>query len=376
MAISELNAIMQIPDFKRYVKEVEIHYLLAELYSLTQQWKKEIEEYRIILTFVPDDVKANYRLGQTYFKQKNYSEAKNTLMRAVNNDPKLTDCYLPLGVSCYHVSDYDNSEIFLLKAVENAHNNPEANYYLGLIFKGKKDYDSAIKAFENAQKDSSLYRKSIMKIAEIYYDTANFDKAISVLETGLSSLKPREEESLEYRYLLAESFEMDNKIQEAVYHWQKVQQEHPNYRSTEIKLEEYKILLSDENLKKIFTSSLEVLQPILAEIIAKLFFNIISKSFISANEILFKAYHTKRINEPPVLILFNRTSREITENQIMKFSDMIVQDKCKMGIYITTSRFSIKAKHISDSKNVELHDKEFIIKTLEKISGKKVKKGN
>ncbi len=376
MSISELNGILQTPDFSRYVEELKIHYQLADLYHETQQWKKEIEEFKKILSFKPDDINANHRLGLSYYKQKRYKDAKDNLLRALNSDPTLDDAYLPLGISCYKVSDYSNSEHYLLKAIERTHKNEEAHYFLGLILKGKKDYDNAILSFEHSKTDTSLYRKSLMKIGEIYFETANYDDAIQTLEDGLSSLKPRDEESLQYRYLLAECYEMNNKIQEAVHHWEKIESEQPNFRSTQMKLEEYKALLEDTYMKQIFTSSLERLQPLLGEIIARLSYNIITKNFISKNQVYFKVFHTKRINEPPIIILFNRSTREIAETEIVQFSRILNEEKCKSGIYITTSRFGLKATAAAASKSIELYGKEFLSKTIEKIKGKAAKKGS
>lgn len=373
LSIAEFNSIMQIPEFDRSIDELKIHYHLADLYHETKQWKKEIEEYRIILGFNPDDINANYRIGLSLYKQKNYRDAKDTLLKAVSMDPSLFDCFLPLGISCYFTSDYDNSEKFLLRAIETPLKNQEAHYYLGLIFKGKKDYDNAILSFERAKTDSMLYRKSLMKIAEIYYDTANYDKAIEILEQGLNSLKAREEESLEYRYLLAECYELDNKVQEALHHWEMIEKEHPNYRSTQLKIDEYRALLENQYMKKFFTSSLEETQPLIAEVIARLNYNIISKSFISKNKVYYKVYHTKRINEPPILIFFNRSTSEISEGDIQQFIRIIAEEKCKEGIYLTTSRYGLKAKSVAAAKNIELYSKEYLIGTLEKIRGKQKK---
>ncbi|HRX14885.1 MAG: tetratricopeptide repeat protein [Spirochaetes bacterium] len=376
LAISEFNAILQTPDFSRHVNELKIHYELAELYNSTKAWKKEIDEYKIILTFNPDDINANHRLGLSYYKQNRYKDAKDALMRAINSDPSLDDCYLPLGISCYQIADYNNAENFLLKAIERPYKQEEAHYYLGLILKGKKDYDNAIISFERSKTDSKLFRKSLMRIGEIYFETANYDQAITTLETGLSSLKPRDEESIEFRYLLAESYEMDNKVQEAVHHWEKIQSEQPNYRSTQIKLDEYKALLEDVYMKQIFTSSFDALQPLLGEIIARLNYNIISKTFLNKNQAYYKVYHTKRINEPPILIFFARSTHEISENDINFFSRLLRDEKCKSGIYITTSRYGLKAKSAATAKSIELYAKDFLSKSIEKIKGKAKVKGS
>jgi tetratricopeptide (TPR) repeat protein len=373
LAIAEFNAILQLPDFGKFVSELEIHRLLAELYNLTQQWQKEVESYKMILSFNPDDVQANYRVGMTYFKQSRHKECRDTLMRAVAKDPSLVDCFLPLGISCYHLAEYTNAEEFLLKSIERPNQSgiEEGYYFLGLIYKGKRDFDAAIKMFEAAKRDKKLFIKALYKVGEIYYETENFDQAITALESGLGSLKVRDEDSLAYRYLLAECYEMENKVQEAVHHWDKIQSEHPNYRSTQMKLDDYKTIISDESMKSIFSATIDELQPILAEVVSRLNFNIIHKTILSSSQIVYKAYNTKRINDPPILIYFIRTTREIPESSIARFHGMITEEKCKTGIFITTSRYSPKAKTSAQAKSIEIYDREIIIKSIGGKLGRK-----
>ncbi|HEY1405416.1 MAG TPA: restriction endonuclease, partial [Spirochaetota bacterium] len=177
----------------------------------------------------------------------------------------------------------------------------------------------------------------------------------------------REDDSIAYRYLLAECYEMENLIKEAVHHWEKIEAEKPNYRNTQAKLTDYKAIMGDEVMKGIFTSSLDSLHPLIAEIIARLNFNIITKKTINPNQLVYKAYNIKRINDPPLLIFFDRTTREVPENSISRFEELLKIDKCKTGIYIATSRFSMKAKSSAASALIELLDKDFVAATIAKI---------
>jgi len=86
---------------------------------------------------------------------------------------------------------------------------------------------------------------------------------------------------------------------------------------------------------------------------------------------MYKCFSVKRINEPPVLINFIRTTRDITEGQINTFYQRMLEEKCKSGIYITTSKFSINAKSQAANKMIEIMDGRFLQKTMEKIKGKK-----
>lgn len=367
MAISELNGIMTIADYKRHVKELDIHYNLAFLYHETKNWQKEIEEYKIILNFNSDDIKANHRLGHAFYKQKNYKKASDHLGKAVFLDPDLNDCYAPLGISCYFISDYSKAEQYLLKALSLTKDSSEVEFYLGNIYKMKKDYENALGMFDLSKRNKSFYIESLHKMGEIHFETGSFDVAVDILEQGLSSLKKNDDESHAYRYLLAECYELENKIDEALHHWEKIAQENPDYRSVRMKIESYTEITENKHMMVLFQKSLEELQPLISEMISNLQYNIISKEKISANEYVYRAYNIKRINDPPVLIAFERTTREITEGQILDFYKLVNDEKCKTGIYITTSKFSLRAKSAAASKNLELFSGEYVTRLVEKI---------
>ncbi len=374
LAIAELNTILTLPEFQKHVNEVDIHYRLAELYSLTQQWQKEIEEYKIILTFNPEDIHANHRVGHALYNKKRYKEARDYLAKAYESDPTKTDSLLPLGISCFNLNEFDKAEYYLLRAMENSPTNMEAPYFLGTIFKGKKDFENAIRMLETSKKESKYYLMSLFKLGEIYFENDHHDKAISILEEGIGRLKGDDDDALAYRYLLAECYELENKIKEAMYHWEQIARKNPNYRSTRLKIEDYSNILNNENLKMVFTSSLEDLQPMIVELISGLNYNIVSRKEITHNEYEYKAFNIKRINEPPILVHFVRTTREITEGQLNDFQKRINLEKCKSGIFITTSKYSTKAKAAASTKSIELYDAGYISKAMEKIRAKVQKK--
>jgi tetratricopeptide (TPR) repeat protein len=371
LAISELNSILSITDFKKHIREIDIHYRLAELYNLTQNWPKEIEEYRIILTFNSDDIKANHRVGHSYYRQKNYRKAREHLLKAISLDDRLEDILLPLGISSFQISDFARAEEFLLKSLRVTGDNTEAQFFLGSIYKMKKDYDNAVIMLEGSRENSSYYLQSVYRLGEIYYENNDHKKGIEILEQGLKLLDEKSGIMDEYRYLLAECYEQENRIADAVAIWEEIAAVNPNFRSTTHKLRSYKEIIRDTSLMTLFTSSLEELQPVIVELISGLNYNIINKKKVSPNEFQYKAFNIKRINEPPVLIYFNRTTREITEGQINEFHKQVNVEKCKTGMYITTSKFSLKAKSSSTSKMIELYDSDFVINAIEKINTKR-----
>ena len=371
LAIAEVNDILKNGDFGRFVSELDLHYLLADLYARQHLFHKELEEYRIIMKLSPNDVTANHAIGLHMYKQKKYRESRDMLIRALAGDSKLTDTFLPIGIASYNLSEYGKAEEFLLKAIDSqTAPSAEAYYHLGMIYKMKKDTENAIRMFEFTKRDPEYALNGALRIGEIYFEREMYQQAIEVLEGNISWIRQREDASIAYRYLLAECYEMENMIKEAVHHWEKIQSERPNYKSTQMKLEDYKTIMGDDTLKGVFTSSLETLQPVIAEIIARLNFNIIQKKVLTPHLMTFKAYNIKRINDPPILIIFDRTTREVPESAISKFAEMMREEKCKSGIYIATTRFSVKAKTSAASEMIELYDKDFVAVTIQKIRNK------
>jgi tetratricopeptide (TPR) repeat protein len=371
LAITELNSILGLSDLSAFVNEIDIHNHLARLYNETQNYRKEIDEYKEILIFNPEDLIANHRIGHALYKNGDYKRARDHLLKAVVIDPNLADIFLPLGVSCYHVSDYEKSEEYLLHALNAPGDNSEAQYYLGSIYQMKKDYKSAVSMLESARGNRKYFLKCLQHIGEIYFQIEEFDGAIEILEQGLPRLKEKSEESREYRYLLAECYERQNKIKEAIYHWQKIADENPGFRGTKLKLESYREILDNENLTAMFASSLDALQPTIVEMISSLNYTILSKEKLSQNEYQYKAYNIKRIGDPPLLVCFHRTTREITEDNINEFHKRIIVEKCKNGIYIATAGFSLRAKTTAQLKMIEVYDPDYIQKIMEKIKSRK-----
>ena len=371
LAISELNSILSTPDFSKFIKELEIHYNLAYLYNQTQSWHKEIEEYKMILKFKADDVKANHRIGHALYKQNKFKEVKEYLTKAIVLDPNLTDSYLPLGISCFKISDYENAEQYLTINLRKQGNSTEAQFYLGLIYKSKKDYENAMLLFDKSKTNKKYYIQSLHKIGEIFFELGQYSDAVNTMEKGLKNLKENTEEAYSYRYLLAECYENMNKISEAVHHWDKIHNQNPSYKNTRTKLESYNNIMNNKNIMAIFTSSLEELQPFISNLITSLHYNIISKIKTSQNMYQYKVYNLKRINDPPLLILFHRTTKEISEDQITNFQNAISEEKCKNGIYLTTSKYSLRAKSIASSKMIDLYDSVYINKFMDKSKSKK-----
>ncbi len=372
MAISEYNGILAMKDFQLYAPEAAIHYALAEMYGATSNYAKEIEEFRLILSFNPDDVKANNRLGMAYYAKSDYKRAREYLLKAVTLDSSQSECYLPLGISLFNVGSYDKAEEYLLKNLDLFPDDSESRYYLGCIYKAQKSDSTALSMFMQARTDKKYALKSIYQMGEIFFEEENYSRAISTLEEGINSVNDSTEDGCAFRYLLASCYENDGRIADAIKHWDIIVKHSPNYRNAKSNLESYRNVTEDENLMEFFSLKMEDVQSYITDIINSFNYNIISKELLSPSDCQYKAYNMKRIGDPPVLILYTRTISDISEMEINDFYRRMLEEKCKTGMILTTAGFSPRIQGLATSRQIELYDGRYLSKALEKIRAKKL----
>jgi tetratricopeptide (TPR) repeat protein len=369
-AIFELNAILAIEDYSSYVEELDIHTNLALLYHETKDYEREINEYKLISSLEPNNIIANERLGYAMFTKKNYRTALDYLLKLeklVENHNYSTI----IGISYYMLEEYERAEDYLFRAVNDNADNNEARYYIGSIHFMRRAYSDAIQVLELEKKNKKYFIKSLLLLGKIYSERDDYEQVINVLESGLKSLKDKSEESAEYRYLLANAYEGEGKIKEAIYHWEKLSSDTPGYRDVREKLDSYRTVMSEPSLAELFSEGIEENQALVKEIIALLQYNVLTSERISNYEYHYKALNIKRPNEPPTLIVYFKTTKDLNEGHLMDFQKKVLYDKYKSGIFITTGTFSSRAMaSIASKKEVDLIDANALLKLIEKAKVK------
>ena len=365
-AIFELNSILAISDYYNYVSELDVRTNLALLYNETKDYGKEIEEYKRISDLDAKNIVANERLGHAMFTKKSYRHALDYFLK-VDELSEQHNCLTMIGICYYMLNDYERAEDSLLAAINENNEDNEARYYLGSINFMRRTYSSAIQILELAKRDQRYLLKSLLMLGSIYYEKDDYDKAIEILEPGLKSLKDKAEEATEYRYLLANVYEAVGRIKEATHHWDKISIDTPGYRDVRDKLDSYRTIMSDPNLSELFSKNIEENQTLLKEIIALLQYNVLSTEKVSNNEYHYKALNIKRPNEPPTLIVYLKTTKELNETHIMDFQRKILAEKYKSGIFLTTGTFNARARAgTASKKEIDLIDADALLKLIEK----------
>ena len=137
--------------------------LLAKIYFSKEEYDSAITVMNAALKRDKMDMELNRFAAEVYFKLKRYRSAITKYLQSVTFGDSTAEVYQKLGLSYYSLANAgslkkgESSEKFLENAfetltisVELDGKNPITAMYLGLIYKDRKDYKSAIKYFEKA----------------------------------------------------------------------------------------------------------------------------------------------------------------------------------------------------------------------------------
>lgn len=154
--------------------------------------------------------KENYKKANQYFRD--YTKGKKTIENTIE---------YKTGFSDYKVGDYKSAVSYLKNvALQKDQLGQNAAYHLGLSYlkEGNKQY--ALTAFDQGRKldfDKPLTEASLLKYAQINYETGNYSEAINAL-AEFNKKFPKSKAAAEADNILSESYLNSNNYPEAIRH--------------------------------------------------------------------------------------------------------------------------------------------------------------
>ncbi|MDD3001105.1 MAG: transglutaminase domain-containing protein [Candidatus Riflebacteria bacterium] len=105
----------------------------------------------VMMNFEPDNYKYAYNIGITYMNLKQYEKAAAYFYHSKSIEPKNPDIILSFVKALESLGGYEEEILSVLKESVYTDNTGYLSYLLGLIYLDKKEYNHAIKAFDNAK---------------------------------------------------------------------------------------------------------------------------------------------------------------------------------------------------------------------------------
>jgi tetratricopeptide (TPR) repeat protein len=129
----------------------------------------------------PDDVEANYSIGEVYSKWNNHDLALEYLLRAIEVDPKYKLAYNRLGYEYAGNGDFDKSLEYLNKYKSLAPDEHNPYDSLGDIYFRMGEYKRAEKNYKKALDIREDYYPSRLNLIYLNIEKGKFDKAIKMI---------------------------------------------------------------------------------------------------------------------------------------------------------------------------------------------------
>jgi len=128
----------------------ELAEYLFFVYARSGQYERCAEQAEVVARSNRDDVPAQIRLAQGYWRSRRRPLAIMTLTAALRRLGDSAELHLQLGLFHAAEEDYDTAREHLLRAVECDCTSAEAHRHLGLIECARGDFPAAVKAFQRA----------------------------------------------------------------------------------------------------------------------------------------------------------------------------------------------------------------------------------
>ncbi len=118
------------------------------------------------LTYNPNNAPAHFGLGEVYSAEEKYDDARKSYEAALENDKELTEIYVPLGILYYQAGEIARADDLLTKAFAISPNDPETQYFYGLIRFSQNETTDALIAFNKAKKADPTYAEAFYQAGE------------------------------------------------------------------------------------------------------------------------------------------------------------------------------------------------------------------
>ena len=137
------EAVALYPNFPLALNELGVQYLKL------RQINKAIDVLREACKLGPEAFPSRLNLGIALLEAKQFSQAEEQLREALKKNNTAATAHMYLGIALLRLNKYEEAEKELLIAAEpNAAQLSMANYYLGGLYWGKKDYPKAVEQLE------------------------------------------------------------------------------------------------------------------------------------------------------------------------------------------------------------------------------------
>lgn len=369
-AMPEFKKVIRHPRLGKEVDELEVREKLANIYLHYNQLEEAQKEFLLMAQLDPKNYKNYFEIGMILYKQGYLDPAYTYFQKALERNPKFPDAYYHVGLITYDKKRFNESLSFFSDAVKYDSTLYKARYYMGMIYFANKSYEKALGEFALSERDSDMRQKTILQKGKIYMELGNLDRAVFLFSGYLKSLTSENNVTLSMRYNLATIYESRRNILGAIEQWERINKFKPNYMDVQDKLAEYENLRMDDRIKDFMVASRDSYQVICRNVIEYWKYQILREEYIDDERMEFltvepgsKWRNTRKIR---VYIVIMRRNNKLEERELALILDTMKLNNAIKGICVCIAGFTESAKAYSQSRPIDLYDKEEFSQILSK----------
>lgn len=186
----------------------------AKLYLESGQLNKALHDINRSLEINSNNVDVYLTLAEVYFALGLPENCNTALLRALEIDRDDTRTHIKLAELSLLQQNYNMAMGYIMQALEISPYNPEAYYVRAMLYMSRKDTMRAIRSFQLALNQKEDFYEPLIQLGTIYSAEGN-----PLAEDYLLNAIQLFPQSLQARYQLALYYQDNNRIEDALTHY-------------------------------------------------------------------------------------------------------------------------------------------------------------
>ena len=372
LALMEYKTVNDNALFGEGIEELPFRKEYAQILLQHNQQNDALQNFLLLTKMEPNNAENFFQAGRIYELQNRYDIALGFMQKAAMLDKKHAKAHAEIGLMMYRTKQYEGAKKEIDIAIKLSPETYSSYYYLGKILKDQKDLNSAIKAFEKAQRDPEVRQKALIEHGSCFMVANRYDNAAMDFQRAIDLDKNNSNpETLFARYFLGLCYEKSRKIDDAIKQWEEIYKRNKNFRDVASKLQEYKDLQANDYLKDYLTCSNDEF-PEICKNTAEKGLNMqvltcdLKKWGCQITGVAKGDDSWMNVRKQVILIRFFRNPEPIEDAPVREAVDLLKTMNAVKAFMFSSSNFTQAAKHFAENRPVELVEKQKLEAVLAK----------
>jgi tetratricopeptide (TPR) repeat protein len=374
MAVVEYRYCLNLHKKPFLTDEQEIREDLLECYTKLNKEEDALRELIELVRIEPKNAGYLFKTAIISYNRGSLEQAVTYFDRTIRVDPSHAESLSYLGMIMYHANQLKEAFVYLSRAVNINPRIYRTHYFLGRLYTDEGDFPKAISYFDTAQISPDFRIRAYIQKGNCYKAIDDIENAVDEYKKAISSSKGRNQNLLlTAKYALADVYENQGKISEALVQWEDIHKVNTSYRDVGKLLEKYAVLRTDDNIKDFLISPLPVFEGLCIEIVNFLGYEIqeIQHVTTSITNVIATTALKKMRNIKPHRV-YIKILRDSINIDLKALKDLIEEAKivhCVKAIVISPVKYSSQVKNYSSTRQISLIDGTKLADILNAIKG-------